>query len=154
MSLDKRETVLAALFAALETVHEVGVYQLALVDRNGAEEVPEAKRPALRMWDGDEVPSGRDDRAAERKAPPKFRAQPAIWGYVRGEKDEIGPALNALLARVRKAYLNNAALITAVGAGGSIGQESLITGLGKSKKVDGHFGLILNIDYVINPASP
>ena len=151
---DNPEAVLAALFAAIQTVDDDGDAEMALIDRNGATTLEVEERPAIRMWDGDEAPGNLPARPAARKARPSFLAQPCVALYVEGVGAEAGTALNALLARFRRAYLNNEALYAALGSDGTISESSLVRDLAPADKVQANAIIHLDILYQFNPQSP
>lgn len=149
---DKRETILDALFAALQTVTDDTGDAIAATERNATAPLAETDRPALRMWDGDEIPGNVGGRAITRGAPVVVTMQPAIFGYVKADQAAVGTAINLLLARVRKAVFTDAALASAIGSNGTVSQASLNTGLEAGKQVEGDFGLILEITYTFSPS--
>jgi len=151
---DKRETIMAALHTALLTVDTDGGGAMTVNDRNGAEPIDPEKRPAIRMWDGDEVASTLPPRPAGRLSAVAVTAQPCIALYVTGEAAAAGTAANALLARVRKAIWTNTALQSAIGADAVIGQDSLTQDIASGSKTEGAYVLHLSIPYQFNPSSP
>jgi hypothetical protein len=150
---DKRETIMAALLTALETVGTDGGGAVP-VDRNGDQPLEAETRPALRMWDGDEVSSNAAPRPASRLSSVQVTAQPCIALYVTGEGPAAGTAANALLARVRKAVWTNEALRTAIGTDATIGQDSMQQDIATGSKTEGAYLIHLSIPYQFNPASP
>lgn len=152
--MSKRETIMAALFAALEGVASDGGGSVPNIDRNGAVPLDDDERPAIRMWDGDEVSTNRDERPAVRRSNVSVTAQPAIAVYVEGTGAAAGTAANALMARVQKAIWTNAALATAIGTDATITQESLVQDLTPATKTQAALVLTISIPYQFNPASP
>lgn len=154
---DKRETIMAAVFAALQTVASDGgspSVSSSNIDRNGAQDLEVEQRPALRMWDGDEAGATREVRPVVRKANVSVIAQPAIGIYVEGVGAGAGSAANALLVRVRKAIWNNSTLAAALGADATISQESIVQDLAPATKTQATLILTLSIPYEFNPADP
>lgn len=151
---DKREDIMAALLDALETVDTDGGATMHTIDRNGDQALEEEARPAIRMWDGDEVPSNGPPRPASRLGPVQVTAQPCIALYVTGIGPAAGTAANALLARVRKAVWTNEALRTAIGTDAVITQDSMQQDIATGSKTEGAYILHLSIPYQFNPASP
>jgi hypothetical protein len=150
---DRRETILAALFTALQTVPTTAD-AVGTIERNPVDELPADARPAIRMYDGDEVAAQATPRPAKRKSPVACRAQPEVIGYVQDPAN--GAAINALLARIRKAIWNNDTFLGVLGENDTITQESLVVGFNAAETGggEGAFRLTLSIDYVFNPSSP
>lgn len=151
---DKRENIMVALLGCLTAVNEDGGTEMAVIDRNGAEPIESGVRPALRMWDGDEVSDNAGARPATRNGPIRVVAQPCIALYVEGVGAAAGTAANALLARVRKQVWTNEALRTAIGSDPVISQDSLTQDLATGSKTEGAYLIHLSIPYQFNPANP
>jgi hypothetical protein len=109
---DRRETILAALFTALQSVSTTAD-AVGTIERNPVDELPADARPAIRMYDGDEVSAPIGPRSTRRKAPVACRMQPEIIGYVRDGAN--GTEINALLARIRRAVWNNDTFLAVLG---------------------------------------
>lgn len=150
---DKRENIMAALKAALDTVASDGGGAVP-VERNPSEALENETRPAIRMWDGDEVASNLPERPASRLAGVPVTAQPCIALYVEGIGAAAGTAANALLARVRKAIWTNDALRTAIGTDAVITQDSMQQDIATGSKTEGAYIIHLSIPYQFNPQSP
>jgi hypothetical protein len=153
---DRRETILTALFTALEGVNTTAA-PVPLVERNPVNDVAAASdqtRPAIRLYDGDEIPGAAAPRPARRKSPVFCRMQPEIVGFV--QDADNGTEINALLARIRAAVWNNDAFLAVLGENDTVAQDSLRVGFNQSESEggEGAFSLTLAIDYVFNPASP
>lgn len=151
---DKREDIMAALLVALQTVSTDGGVAMHTIDRNGDQALEEDARPAIRMWDGDEIASNDPPRPGSRLGPVKVIAQPCIALYVTAIGSGAGTAANALLARVRKAVWTNEALRTAIGTDAAITQDSMQQDLATGSKTEGAYILHLSIPYQFNPANP
>lgn len=154
---DRRETILAALFAAVQTVSADGSGAMDVIERNRDTPLAEEVRPALLMFDGNELASNQNPRSGKRKAPQAVRMQPAIYGYVKaaaGSPGNISADVNALIARVRKAVFNNDTFLAALGADDVVSQDSLVLQFTPGATPEADFEMHLNIDYSFNPASP
>jgi hypothetical protein len=150
---DRRETILAALFTALGTLDTTAAP--VTTERNPVDELAaDAARPAIRMYDGDEVVSPAAPRPGKRKAQVFCRMQPEIIGFVRDAAN--GTEINALLSRVRGAIWNNDTFLAALGETDTVTQESFNTGFNAAEGAGGEgvFKLLISIDYSFTPSSP
>lgn len=149
MPAGKRETILAALFAALGKINRTA-YSLPLVERNPAAALPAASdetRPALRQFDGDADGRPEDARAGARRGPWRMTMQPAIWGYVSGPPDQVGTLANELFEEVCTIVRTDTELLAALGSSGVIVPTQLTTAPAKGENVEYDFGLTLSIFY-------
>ena len=145
-----RETILAALFTALQTIPTSTSDEITF-ERNRVSSIEEMNLPAIIMWDGDEESQSPGGRALNRGAPIQSKMQPEIWAFVREQNGQnIGTTINAMLVRIKAAVFGNAALKAAIGDSGTT-VLSITTGLGRGKTKAGDVSMTLAITYLDDP---
>ena len=143
---DKREAILVRLLAIYRTVDGV-----ATVARNKQVAV-DWNWPALLLLDADEE----SEDALGRGRPPTGLARVTMTPetyLILGELPEnVGTELNRYRARIVKAVLTDAELLTIVGTNGQIAYRGCATSLSRAREIIGDIGLEFAITYVLNPA--
>lgn len=153
MSQDRREDILARLVAVAATlVTEDCAFRNTI-------SVPEKKRPAIVILDGDEIADEADN---ERKRPPLapriVAMTPEVHFLLEGRADtaaegdqvRVGGALNTLRTRFLKAVLTDASLV-ALCVDGDIRYDGFTTGLGAGRSMEGEAGVGLTFRYLLRP---
>lgn len=142
---DRRETILKTLYALLKDVPNV-----VEVRRNDLS-IPEKRRPAIIMLDGDELASqAAFDRGRPTTGPNLVSMMPEIYLLVSSQPDTVGPELNALRRRVRKAIMTNEQLVALV-HNRDIRYEGCETGLAAGRSMEGEMRLNFTFTYVDKP---
>ena len=104
---DRREDILTRLVAIVQDIGD-----FATVGRNIAD-LPDEALPALIVMDGDEEA---DDQARTKGrpayAPNIVRMSPSIHAVVSGSAADLGPAMNALRAKIMREILFDSTLTT------------------------------------------
>lgn len=113
--MSKREDVLSALFAAVQSVPGVD-----LCERNRADAVPHDTRTALVLMDGDISADLGKQTGRGRESVLMLTAQPIVWAYVERPQSCVGADLDALILSTIKTVLSDAALQAAVGSNGTV----------------------------------
>ena len=143
---DKREAILVRLLAIYRTVDGI-----ATVARN-KQVAEDWKWPALLLLDGDEEA----EEALGRGRPPTGLARVTMTPetyLILGELPEnVGTELNRYRARIVKAVLTDAELLTIVGKNGEIAYLGCATTLTLARNIIGDLGLNFAITYVLNQA--
>jgi hypothetical protein len=144
----KREQILARLFAIYEGIPGI---QEAVHNRA----VTSEKRPALQLFDSDEVA----DKAYEGRGRPSNSPNFVIMSpetyvvlkNVRPVNDTVGIDLNTICAAVIKAVITDQELNELVGSNGEIRYDGLVTDLGEDRTVEGKARIGLSFKYVFRP---
>ena len=144
--MDKREQILARLVQVAQ-----GVSGISTVTRN-SDEISEHKRPAIAVFDSDESA----DEAAERqdhpgRAPNLVVMTPELLILLGTSPESVGPALNALRAKLVKAVLTDAQLIAFAGPNGRVRYAGCSTHLGHGRSMEGSMGVQFSFAYVLRP---
>jgi hypothetical protein len=144
--MDKREAILARL---LEVA--TGVPGVAAAVRN-QDEISERARPAIAVFDADET----TDEAAERqdhagRAPNLVVMTPEVLILIGAPPENVGSSLNALRAKLVKAVLTDAQLITLTGPNGHVRYAGCSTHLGHGRSMEGSMGVQFTFTYVLRP---
>lgn len=147
---DKREMILARLFAVLKDIPGV----VTCVRNRG--ELPDDKRPAITLLDSDETAQDKAFNRGRIAASPNFISlQPEIYVTLDSRKPDnklIGQDLNVLRARILKAVLTDGTLVSLCGTNGEIRYLGCITDLARGRAMDGETGLTFAFIYVLNPS--
>jgi hypothetical protein len=144
--MDKREAILQRLVEIA-----AGLQGIATVVRN-QDEISEHKRPAIAVFDADESA----DEAAERldhpgRAPNLVVMTPEILILLGALPESVGPALNAMRAKLVKAVLTDAQLISLAGVNGRVRYAGCSTHLGHGRSMEGSMGVQFTFAYVLRP---
>jgi len=143
-----REAIHARILTLLE-----GIADIALVERNRVREVPDGKRPALLLYDGDED-APELPRAPRGGAFTLVTTRPAIVGFISATPASVSADLNGLIADAQSAIFGDATLRDLLGPNGAIGRGSLDVLYAAGERTEAGFVLELDITYAINLASP
>lgn len=146
---DLRESIIARLVKVAESVDGV-----VTVVRN-APAPDETRLPAIQILDADEAADDSDPSNVPRGTIARRRVgmTPEIYILLGDLPEAIGPALNTLRARLIKAVLSDATLISLVGQNGSIRYEGCATGLSRGRSMEGEMGVSFTFSYILNPAA-
>lgn|SRR5574341_1495324 len=143
----KREQILARLLVVLGTVEGV-----AYTARNDLA-VSDTKLPALILLDADEEA---DERAEERghagAGPNLVTMLPQIALVQQAPPGQLGSDLNTLLARVQKAVLFDAMLLSLAGPNGNVRYRGMTNALGIGRSLQGDAMLSFALKYVLRPS--
>lgn len=148
MSLSVRERIHVALLEILETVPGVEV-----VERNRAANIPPGRRPFLVLLDGDESEI-RYPSNPRPGAPALVDLTPTVVLGVEGTDAEVGPALNALIAEVQKAFATQTTPLAGLPISSPPRQIGLKTNLAKGKTTEMAAVLSLGLTYRLDPSTP
>lgn len=145
--MDKREMILARLFAILQSVPNV-----EHCFRNRAE-LPDEKRPAIILLDGDETATKqRNDQPSVNAAPNLINVAPEIYVSLKGQKPDnktVGQDVNTWRRKIIKLILTDAMLVDLVGPNGTITYNGCVTDLRKGHAMNGELGLDFTFAYVL-----
>jgi hypothetical protein len=146
---DKREEVLARLVEIAAAVDGV-----TTVVRNGPAP-DETKCPVIQILDADESAEESDPVGVARGSSARRRVgmTPEIYIILGDLPENVGPALNALRAKLVKAILTDAELGTILGTNGAIRYEGCATGLSRARQMEGSMGVSFTFLYILNPAA-
>jgi hypothetical protein len=144
--MDKREAILQRLVEIA-----AGLQGIATAVRN-QDEISEHKRPAIVVFDADES----SDEVAERldhpgRAPNLVVMTPEVLILLGALPESVGPALNALRAKLVKAVLTDAQLIALAGVNGRVRYGGCSTHLGHGRSMEGSMGVQFTFAYVLRP---
>ena len=144
--MDKREQILQRLVAVAG-----GIPDVKTAVRN-QDEISEHKRPAIAVFDSDETA----DEAAERhdhpgRAPNLVTMIPEVLILLGAPPVSVGSALNALRAKLIKAVLTDAQLITLAGPNGRVRYAGCSTHLGHGRSMEGSMAVHFSFAYVLRP---
>ncbi len=144
--MDKREDVLVRLLAICRTV--VGVQ---VVERN-KQIGSDWNLPAISLFDGDEEASEDFDPGHPPRTPALVTMAPELFVRLGDTPDGVGTELNRMRARILKAILTDAELVTIVGSNGQIRYEACATSLARGREILGEMGLVFRVVYVLTPS--
>lgn len=142
---DKREEILSRIYTILKTIQNVTV-------RRDLDEIPEDLRPCIVLLSGNET---RSDTAEGRGMQILMMAMtPSICIGVSSSPDGVGPAANAIRAKVLSAILGDATLVTLMGkeAKGRILYNGCDDKLSHGSLMASDLQLNFEIYYCLNPA--
>ena len=143
---DKRENILVRLMAIYRTVD--GVSKVA---RN--EQVADDWHfPALLLLDADEEAEDTTGRGRPPTGVVRVTMEPETYLILGGQPENVGTELNRYRARIIKAVLSDAELLTIVGKNGEIAYLGCATSLTRGSQIIGDIGLNFEIAYVLNQA--
>ncbi|MET3995833.1 hypothetical protein ABID65_007505 [Bradyrhizobium sp. S3.9.2] len=146
--MDRREQILARLLAVMTAVAEA---EGGHAFRNEPK-VPEAKLPAIRIYDGDETA---DESAYGRGRPASgpliVAAMPEMYVTLTADTEELGTALNGWRAKVIKAATTDEALL-ALCHNGDVRYLGCSTALGEGREMTGDLGIAFAFNYALRPA--
>ena len=144
---DKRELILARLVALA-----AGVTGVANAYRN-ADEVTEAQRPAVVVYDADEAASSADlGRGRPSATVRRIAMTPQVFILLTGKPAGVGTALNGIRAALISAIQSDATLQAIVGPNGSIAYDGFSTTLSRGRAVEAEGALSFTFNYILNPA--
>src|SRR5262245_18581920 len=128
---DIREDILERLVALVAEIPNIRWAQ-----RNNPD-IPDDQLPAASIFDGDEESDGISDIGSSRPAnrPYIVRMTPEI--IIAGQSDQVGSDLATLRRELIKRVLNDATLLTSVGANGAIRYVGIQTDLGLGRSFQG-----------------
>ena len=144
---DKREDILVRLLAIYRTVDGV-----AKVARN-EQAADDWNFPALLLLDADE--EGEEaalGRGRPANAPIRVTMTPETYLILGKLPEDVGTELNRYRARIVKAVLTDAELLTIVGTNGQIAYLGCASSLSRGREIIGDIGLNFEITYILNPA--
>ena len=144
--MDRREAILARLVEVA-----AGLDGVATAVRN-QDEISERARPAIAVFDADEAA----DEAAERqdhpgRAPNIVVMTPEVLILLGAAPASVGPALNALRAKLVKAVLTDPQLLALAGVNGRVRYAGCSTHLGHGRSMEGSMGVHFAFAYVLRP---
>lgn len=146
---DKREQILSTLYASLVSVPGMTA---DTVFRN-RDQLPDDKRPAILLLDGDEEGHAQaDGRNRIASAPNLVTMKPEIYFAIEDRKpqnEDVGPDVNAMRAKILKTVLNDQSVI---GLCTNVFYAGLITDLAKGRDMIGQMGLSINFTYYLKPS--
>src|SRR5512143_4303712 len=99
MSADKREDILARLYAIIKTISGITTYARMLG------EMPEASRPYIVLIDGNEVRA--DDSRGKGRQTVIMVMTPTICAGASATSDDVGADVNAIRAKILPAILTD-----------------------------------------------
>ena len=144
--MDKREAILQRLVEIA-----AGLPGIATAVRN-QDEISEHARPAVAVFDADETA---DERAEQQghpgRAPNIVEMTPEVLILLGAKPEHVGPALNALRAKLVKAVLTDAQLNALAGANGRVRYAGCSTHLGHGRSMEGSMGVHFTFAYVLRP---
>lgn len=144
---DKREQILNSLFTVLQSVDGV---QSCVRNRD---QMPDGKRPAILLLDGDEeARRDSDQRQRIAAAPNLVTLKPEIYFALENRKpqnDQVGEDSNAIRAKILKAVLNDQSL---TGLCQNVFYTGCISDLAKGREMQGQMGLAIEFTYYLKPA--
>lgn len=148
-----RETVLAAVFAALERVPGV-----ELIERNRQHEVDENVSSALLMFDGDILgETDRPDAALERHVTFPLSYVIEIQGFIQGGEGNPGTLINGLYRRMIQALWADSdlrAFLRANGIGLKLAGGSFPDLRSKGAAKVGLFIVLIELPFEFDPLDP
>lgn len=143
---DKREDILVRLLAIYRTVDGV-----AKVVRN--EQVADDwDFPALMLLDADEEAEDRTGSGRPPTGVVRVTMTPETYLILGALPENVGSELNRYRARIVKAVLSDAELLTIVGKNGEIMYSGCATSLARGREIIGDIGLNFSITYKLNQA--
>ena len=152
MSIERREEVLARLFAILEAIN--GPDGFVTAKRNRALLDNDAC-PAVIQLDGDErVSNTAMGRGRQKMSPVLTTFTPQIFillKYKKPQNIEVGQLLNSFRGKVLRAIANDAQLLALVGPNGDIGYDGCETDLKTGMPMEGQMQINLSISAPFNP---
>lgn len=144
--MDKREAILVRLVEVA-----AGLPGIKTAVRN-QDEISERARPAIAIFDADEVA---DDRAIERghsgKAPNVIEMSPEALILLGGTPEQVGTDLNGLRAKFIKAVLTDLAIAALTGSNGAVRYTGCGTHLGHGRSMEGSMSVQFTFAYVLRP---
>lgn len=152
--MGSRETILAALFAALQRIADI-----ELVERERINKLDDDTKTAVILFDGDLTGGTDRPAAATMRRNPTFKAtlEPRIWCYVEGKHSQIGSLASDLYNKVVSSVWTDQQFLDVLaqhGAGLQLaGMMSLVTstaGASASKA----FIILVEIPFDLDPRNP
>jgi hypothetical protein len=150
---DLREQILNRLLAIAEDVDGIeNAY------RNVSGPIGEDSRPAISIFDGEEIAEEGDisfTRSRPPNSPNLITMTPGIHILLSAEAENVGSNLNALRVNFLKAILNDETLATLayVNDGGQIRYGGCTTYTEPGRKMEGDMMIIISIIYPLIPTS-
>ena len=138
---DKREDILVRLLAIYRTV--AGVKKVA---RN-EQAADDWNFPALLLLDADEEAEDATGRGRPATVPVRVTMTPETYLILGELPENVGSELNRYRARIIKAVLSDAELLTFVGQNGEIAYQGCATSLTRGREIIGDIGLNFAITY-------
>ncbi|MGV2114263.1 hypothetical protein ACQZ46_23735 [Agrobacterium salinitolerans] len=148
-----RETVLSAVFAALERVPDV-----ELIERNRQHEVDKEVSSAILMFDGDILgETDRPDSALRRQPTFPLTYVIEIWGGIQGGTGNPGTLINDLWRRTVQRLFTDEALIQLLVSNG-IGMRVAETAFPNPRSVGSTkvaaFSMLIELPFEFDPLDP
>lgn len=143
--IDRRELILSNLFTVLQTVAGIANYY-----RNRGE-LGDDLRPALILFDGDEIADDRSKGRGRLAAVPNLVSMTVgIHVVLKDRKPanaNVGQDLNAFRMAILKVIMGSAALRNACGPNGDIQYEGAVTDLASGRDMTGEIALSVTFVY-------
>lgn len=144
--MDKREAILGRLVAIAERLPGIKT-----AVRN-QDEVSERARPAVVIFDGDEtVDENGNERRRNGEAPSIIEMTPEALIHLGAVPETIGPALNAVRAKLINAVLTDSQLLALTGPNGRVRYIGCSTHLGHGRSMEGSMSVQFAFAYVLRP---
>ena len=148
--VDKRELILLRLFEVLKSIPTLNQW----VRNRG--ELPDEKRPAIIMLDGDEHASETAfNRGRIGASPNMISLVPEVYISLEARKPDnvnTGEDLSAIRVAILKAVLTDSVLLSLVGGNGEIRYNGCVTDLARGRNIDGEMGLMFAFVYHFKPS--
>jgi hypothetical protein len=144
--MDRREAILSRL------VEIAGGLDGIVEARRNLPDVSEFRRPAIGIWDGEEIGAETDPTIRPANTPRRIEIRPEIFILVSADAADLGPTLNRFRAALVKAVLTDAPLIALTENGRGARYLGCASGLARGRKVEGEMTLRFAIPYILNPA--
>lgn len=144
--MDPREPLLSRLFVVLSGIEGVDV---ALRNQLIAE--TDHGRTYVVLLDGDENEEPNLAQRRESRAPRIMVAEPEIYVAIQRPAEQIGPALNALRARIIRAVCTDGDLLTLCGPNGYVQYAGCASSLALGRSMQGEAGLSFLLGYPLRP---
>jgi hypothetical protein len=144
--MDKREAI-------LQRIVDVAMALPGIVTAvRNRDEISEHRRPAIAIFDADEVA----DETAERqdhagRAPNIVAMTPEVLILLGTSPESVGTELNTLRAKLIKAVLTDAQLIALTGPNGRVRYAGCSTHLGHGRSMEGFMAVQFTFAYVLRP---
>jgi hypothetical protein len=157
--IDKREQILARLFAVLQAVPSVGTDPETngpCVYRN-RDDLPDTKRPAILLLDASEVANESVKEHGRLSKSPNFvTLKPEIFAVLPSSQPQnigVGQALSNMRADILAAVLNDSQLnaLCSVGGGGQMQYAGGLTDMARGQPMLGEIGIMIWFTYVFKP---
>ncbi len=153
MGIDRRELILARLFAVLQSVTVDGIDIKACV--RVRDQLTDDMRPGILLLDADEeARPDADHRGRAAASPNRVELKPEIYIAMDSRKpqnESTGTDLNKFRAAVLKAVLTDVDLAGLAGGSDNLFYMGLVSDLARGRAMEGEMGLMIIITYPFRP---